>query len=229
MPNNLVHTARAFVCAHHYSGSWPAVRFAYGLFDTAAPPASSLVGVLALGIPTQAAVLTSVFARLTPYEESLELSRLVLLNEVSANAETWLQGRAFRLAAARGVRGIVARSSPPPRHGTWAGRPRSAGGCGASRSGTTSRSRSTSATGGCGRGSNGAARPSRLSVGADIQESEVRQEQTLANQPAERGAHGAPQRDTTEAATSRFPFQRAEARPPALAAEPRQPSSPKGR
>ncbi|WP_189269292.1 Mom family adenine methylcarbamoylation protein [Streptomyces fuscichromogenes] len=115
MPNNLVHTARAFVRAHHYSGSWPAVRFAYGLFDTAAPPASSLVGVLALGIPTQAAVLTSVFTRLTPYEESLELSRLVLLDEVPANAETWLQGRAFRLAAARGVRGIVAHSDPEPR------------------------------------------------------------------------------------------------------------------
>ncbi|MFD4604344.1 hypothetical protein ACFWPQ_40805 [Streptomyces sp. NPDC058464] len=71
--------------------------------------------MLALGIPTQAAVLTSVFTRLTPYEESLELSRLVLLDEVPANAETWLQGRAFRLAAARGVRGIVAHSDPEPR------------------------------------------------------------------------------------------------------------------
>jgi hypothetical protein len=44
----------------------PAARFAYGLVDTAAPPAGQLVGVLTLGIPTQVAVLTSVFSRLTP-------------------------------------------------------------------------------------------------------------------------------------------------------------------
>ncbi|MGW2890644.1 hypothetical protein ACWDDN_36125 [Streptomyces griseoruber] len=44
----------------------PAVRFAYGLIDTAAPAVGQLVGVLTLGIPTQAAVLTSVFGRLTP-------------------------------------------------------------------------------------------------------------------------------------------------------------------
>ncbi|MEU0899803.1 hypothetical protein [Streptomyces massasporeus] len=115
MPNELVHTAKAFVRAHHYSGSWPAVRFVYGLIDTAAPPESSLVGVLTLGIPTQVAVLTSVFGRLTPYEESLELNRLVLLDEIPANAETWAQACAFRLAAARGVRGVVAHSDPEPR------------------------------------------------------------------------------------------------------------------
>ncbi|MFE7958755.1 hypothetical protein [Streptomyces sp. NPDC057413] len=115
MPNDLVHTAKAFVRAHHYSGSWPAVRFAYGLIDTAASPADQLVGVLTLGIPTQAAVLTSVFRELTPYVDSLELNRLVLRDEVPANAETWFQARAFRLAAARGIRGIVAHSDPEPR------------------------------------------------------------------------------------------------------------------
>jgi len=93
----------------------PSVRFAYGLIDTAPPPAGQLVGVLTLGIPTQVAVLTSVFSRLTPYEESLEMNRLVLLDDVPANAETWAQARTFRLAAARGVRGIVAHSDPEPR------------------------------------------------------------------------------------------------------------------
>lgn len=87
----------------------------YGLFDTTAPPAVSLVGVLALGIPTHVAVLTGVFGRLTPYEESLELNRLVLLDEVPANTETWFQARASRLAAAQGIRGIVAHSDPEPR------------------------------------------------------------------------------------------------------------------
>lgn len=56
------------------SGSWPAVRFAYGLIDTAAPPSGQLVGVLTLGIPTQAAVLTSVFGRLTPSAHALSVS-----------------------------------------------------------------------------------------------------------------------------------------------------------
>ncbi|MFF4755231.1 Mom family adenine methylcarbamoylation protein [Streptomyces sp. NPDC002514] len=51
----------------------------------------------------------------TPYEESLELNRLVLLDGVPANAETWTQACVFRLAAARGVRGVVAHSDPEPR------------------------------------------------------------------------------------------------------------------
>ncbi|MEU7688724.1 hypothetical protein, partial [Streptomyces spectabilis] len=37
--------------------------------------------------------------------ESLELNRMVLLDAVPTNAETWFQARAFRLAAARGVLG----------------------------------------------------------------------------------------------------------------------------
>ncbi|WP_261717201.1 hypothetical protein [Streptomyces sp. FZ201] len=115
MPEARVHAAKAFVRAHHYSGSWPAVRFAYGLYDITAHPTAELVGVLALGIPTQVAVLTSVFRELTPYTDSLELNRLVLRDEVPANAETWFQAAAFRLAAARGVRGVVAYSDPEPR------------------------------------------------------------------------------------------------------------------
>ncbi|MCX4460146.1 hypothetical protein OOK58_57220 [Streptomyces sp. NBC_01728] len=39
----------------------------------------------------------------------------MLLDDVPANAETWAQARAFRLAAARGVRGVVAHSDPEPR------------------------------------------------------------------------------------------------------------------
>jgi hypothetical protein len=39
----------------------------------------------------------------------------VLLDDVPANAETWAQARAFQLAAARGIRGVVAHSDPEPR------------------------------------------------------------------------------------------------------------------
>jgi hypothetical protein len=43
-----------------------------------------------------------------PYNESLDLSRVVILDSVPGNAESWLCARAFELAAAAGIRGIVA-------------------------------------------------------------------------------------------------------------------------
>ncbi|MGP3777022.1 Mom family adenine methylcarbamoylation protein (plasmid) [Streptomyces sp. SDT5-1] len=106
--------AKEFTLTHHYSASWPAVRFAFGLFDLQART-DRLVGVLALGVPMSVRVLTRVFPDLVPYQASLELSRLVLLDEVASNGETFLAGKAFRLAAERGVRGIVAHSDPQPR------------------------------------------------------------------------------------------------------------------
>ncbi|WP_326809625.1 hypothetical protein OG533_39440 (plasmid) [Streptomyces sp. NBC_01186] len=108
--------ARRFVAEHHYSRSWPAVRLAVGLYATD-PRAGreGLVGVLALGVPMHPAVLTGPFPNLVPYRESLELSRLVLLDQVPANGESWFVAHAFRLAAQRGIRGIVAHSDPQPR------------------------------------------------------------------------------------------------------------------
>ncbi|MGV9268136.1 Mom family adenine methylcarbamoylation protein [Kitasatospora sp. NPDC003701] len=113
--------ARRFVERHHYSGSWPAVRMAFGMqLLTAAPGAGEpdggrLVGVLALGVPMARAVLTRVFPSLEPYRESVELSRLVLLDEVPSNGESWMCAASFALAAGRGVRGVVAYSDPHPR------------------------------------------------------------------------------------------------------------------
>ena len=104
-------TARRFVQAHHYSRSYPAARLRYGLYDGAA-----LVGVMVLGIPMQAKVVTGAFPTLTPYAESLELSRLVLLDEVPANGESWFVSRGYADAAEQGVRGVVSFSDPQPRH-----------------------------------------------------------------------------------------------------------------
>jgi hypothetical protein len=50
-----------------------------------------------------------------PYNESLDLSRVVIFDSVPANAESWFCARAFELAAAAGIRGIVAFSDPIPR------------------------------------------------------------------------------------------------------------------
>lgn len=102
--------AKRFVEAHHYSGSYPAARLRYGLYS-----ASTLVGVAVLSVPAQRKVLSLPFPELEPYTESLELGRLVLLDEVPANAESWFLTRAFELAAVAGVRGVVSFSDPMPR------------------------------------------------------------------------------------------------------------------
>lgn len=104
-------TGRDFVVAHHYSGTWPAAARRYGLFDEV----GDLLGVCVLGIPMSAAVLSNVFPDLEPMVESLELSRLVLVDQVPANAESWFIARAFADAAAAGVRGVVAFADPVPR------------------------------------------------------------------------------------------------------------------
>ena len=77
--------ARPFIETHHYAHSYPAARFAYGLTDTWF---DTLVGVAVYAVPVNAAVLTTPFPGLEPYVESIELSRLVLLDEVPFNAET---------------------------------------------------------------------------------------------------------------------------------------------
>ncbi|MDR7277589.1 Mom family adenine methylcarbamoylation protein [Catenuloplanes atrovinosus] len=115
--------AQAFVLAHHYSRSWPNAKRRYGLIDlhpdaptdAAAYAGGRLVGVAVLGIPMHDKVLTNPLPGLVPYHESLELSRLVLRDEVPANAESWFCAQMFRDAAAHGVRGLVAFSDPLPR------------------------------------------------------------------------------------------------------------------
>jgi hypothetical protein len=104
-----------FVRAHHYSQAWPSVTHRFGLFDHGADDAGELVGVIALGTPMSNAVLTNVFPSLVPNEESLEWSRLVLVDEVPANGESWFARRAFRLAAAADVRGVVTFADPVAR------------------------------------------------------------------------------------------------------------------
>jgi hypothetical protein len=104
--------ATGFVAEHHYSRSFPAARMSFGLLEGA-----HLVGVAVLGVPMHPAVLTRPFPTLGP-DTAAELSRLVLLDAVPANAESWLLGRLFRLAAAQGLRGLVAFCDPQPR---WRG------------------------------------------------------------------------------------------------------------
>ncbi|WP_431976026.1 hypothetical protein [Micromonospora haikouensis] len=107
--------AQKFVLTHHYSGAWCNAKYRYGLYDLG-PAEPKLVGVAVLGLPVGKRVLTKPLPDLVPYEESLELSRLVLLDEVPSNGESWFCAQAFKLARQVGVRGLVSFSDPVPRY-----------------------------------------------------------------------------------------------------------------
>lgn len=102
--------AKTFVERHHYSGSYPAARVRAGLFE-----GRELVGVAVFSVPMQAAVVPKWLG--CAESEGVELGRLVLLDCVPFNAETWFLRRAFsalRQEKAE-IRGVVSYSDPVPR------------------------------------------------------------------------------------------------------------------
>jgi hypothetical protein len=101
--------AKAFVLAHHYSGSFPAARFRYGLYRSIA-----LVGVAVFSVPMHPGVITSAFKGMTP-QDGIELGRFVLLDDVPGNGETWFLSRCFSLLTREDVRGVVSFSDPEKR------------------------------------------------------------------------------------------------------------------
>lgn len=100
--------AKAFVLSHHYSSSYPAARFRFGLFCR-----GELVGVSVFSHPVNDAVLTNEFPCST--KEAVELGRFVLLDRVAGNGETWFLARAFELLRAESIAGVVSYSDPLPR------------------------------------------------------------------------------------------------------------------
>ena len=82
--------AAAFVERHHYSGSYPAARVAYGLYRAF----TGLVGVVVFGRGQQDASGPKYAPGVDP-AHVVELQRLVLLDEVECNAESWTVARAL--------------------------------------------------------------------------------------------------------------------------------------
>ena len=99
--------ARAFIPAHHYSRSMGAARERIGLYR-----AGELVGVAVFTHPAQDKVLAVLPC---PKAEAVELGRLVLLEDVPGNGESWFIARAFELLRRRGYTGVVSFSDPVPR------------------------------------------------------------------------------------------------------------------
>ena len=97
--------AKAFVLAHHYSQSYPAARWRFGLFRRGV-----LQGVAVYSHPCNDRVLTGIFPGLAT--DSVELGRFVLADEVPGNGETWFLGRCFRLLRREGLAGVIAFSDP---------------------------------------------------------------------------------------------------------------------
>ncbi len=87
--------AKPFVADHHYSGSFPATRLSCGLFRNGVAGAPTLVGVASFSVSMNARA----GVKHTGYSgsESVELGRLVLLDDVEGNGESWFMARAFKL------------------------------------------------------------------------------------------------------------------------------------
>ncbi len=98
--------AKAFVLEHHYSGTYPAARFRFGLWHHGV-----LAGTAVFSVPVNYNSL-----KLLPGDprDSVELGRFVLLDTVPGNGETWFLGRCWELLRGQVV-GVVSFSDPMPR------------------------------------------------------------------------------------------------------------------
>ena len=99
--------ARAFIVENHYSAAMPAARERVGLYR-----AGVLVGCIVFSHPAQDKVLACLPV---PKAEAVELGRLVLLDDVPANGESWFIARAFEVMRARGYTGVVSFADPVAR------------------------------------------------------------------------------------------------------------------
>lgn len=88
--------AKPFVERHHYSGSFPASRLSAGLFRNGPGGTSRLVGVCTFAQPSNNRSVAKT-ANLEHHTHAVDLGRLVLLDEVGCNGESFLVSRALRL------------------------------------------------------------------------------------------------------------------------------------
>lgn len=100
--------AKDFVLRHHYSASYPAARRRFGMFRR-----GTLVGVAVFSHSMNQKTLINAFGGAA--EESLELGRFVLHDEVEFNGESFMLGFCRRSLRREGFRGIVTFADPNPR------------------------------------------------------------------------------------------------------------------
>ncbi len=105
--------ARRFTVQHHYAGTYPAARKRAGLFVKNRFMREELVGVAVFSVPMSQGVIPNWFPGLAP-RAGVELGRLVLLDDIAANAESWFVARAFQLVRVTlpEVQGVLSYSDP---------------------------------------------------------------------------------------------------------------------
>lgn len=101
--------AKAFVRQHHYSGSYPAARMRAGLYGKS----GELVGVAILSVPASQAALEKALP--AGGDGRADLGRLVLLDHVPSNAESWFLARMFEIAKREGFTAVSADADPEQR------------------------------------------------------------------------------------------------------------------
>lgn len=101
--------AKAFVETHHYSGSCSPTMLPFGLGHR-----GELAGAAVFGPMPSMNAHRAVFPTLTTHE-AVTLGRLVLLDSVPGNGESWFVARCFDLLRERGVVAVESCSDPTPR------------------------------------------------------------------------------------------------------------------
>lgn len=101
--------ASSFVATHHYARTCSSTAHPFALFHR-----GELVGVACFGPPPSMNAHRAVFPTLST-KEAVTLGRLVLLDEVPGNGESWFVARCFELLADSGVVAVESCSDPWPR------------------------------------------------------------------------------------------------------------------
>lgn len=101
--------AKAFVETHHYSGSCSPTAHPFALYRR-----GELTGVSVFGPLASMNAHRAVFPTLST-TEGVTLGRLVLLDDVPGNGESYFVARCFRLLAGAGVIAVESCSDPEPR------------------------------------------------------------------------------------------------------------------
>ena len=104
--------AREFIRTHHYLKSTPPSRWRFGLFRHGV-----LVGVAVFSHPVNDRSITNVFR--IPVTDGVELGRLVLLDEVPGNRESFFVARCFHNLKRCGIAGVVSFSDPSRGPAQW--------------------------------------------------------------------------------------------------------------
>ena len=104
--------AAAWLARHHYLRTLAGRQWLYGLIDDRAPDAAAALAGVAVFGPGMPNVLPALFPGLRANEDSTELLRFGLLDEVPANGETWFLAGALAHLAREGVAAVASFSDP---------------------------------------------------------------------------------------------------------------------